>query len=86
MIFGTPRFSVTTMMRHRISSHVAPTYTEDEKFVGESYVTELDTNQSVTLEKRVAVITTRDIPEEEHYNEAKALLDKHEEKRLARAA
>lgn len=78
--FGTPRFSVTTMMRHRISSHVAPTYTEDEKFVGESYVTELDTNQSVTLEKRVAVITTRDIPEEEHYNEAKALLDKHEEK------
>lgn len=78
--FGTPRFSVTTMMRHRISSHVAPTYTEDEKFVGESYVTELDTNQSVMLEKRVAVITTRDIPEEEHYNEAKALLDKHEEK------
>lgn len=78
--FGTPRFSVTTMMRHRISSHVAPTYTEDEKFVGESYVTELDTNQSVTLEKRVAVITTRDILEEEHYNEAKALLDKHEEK------
>ncbi|NKZ27167.1 glycoside hydrolase family 65 protein [Vagococcus lutrae] len=78
--FGTPRFSVTTMMRHRISSHVVPTYTEDEKFVGESYVTELDTNQSVTLEKRVAVITTRDIPEEEHYNEAKALLDKHEEK------
>lgn len=78
--FGTPRFSVTTMMRHRISSHAAPTYTEDEKFVGESYVTELDTNQSVTLEKRVAVITTRDIPEEEHYSEAKALLDKHEEK------
>lgn len=71
--FGTPRFSITTRMK-TITNSEESTQTESEKYVAETYRYSLKTNQVARLEKYVAVITSRDVPEANQAEEAQKLL------------
>lgn len=71
--FGTPRFSVTTAMKNRASTTDVKQL-ESVKYVAETYTYELREQQTARLEKYVAVVTSRDVPESEQLAKANQLL------------
>lgn len=71
--FGTPRFSVTTAMKIVASTEVK-SQKEADKYVAETYRYELKSQQTATLEKYVAVVTSRDVPETQQLAKAQELL------------
>ena len=73
--FGTPRFSVTTSMQNKTTGGVK-SQTESEKLVFETYTYQVNSGETIALEKYVAVVTSRDVPEEQQVSQAETLLQK----------
>lgn len=73
--FGTPRFSVTTSMQNKTTGGVK-SQTESEKLVSETYTYQVNSGETIALEKYVAVVTSRDVPEEQQVSQAETLLQK----------
>lgn len=71
--FGIEQFSVTAAMKHLINAQVGVAETEPLK-VQQSFQATLQANESITLEKQVIVLTSRDIPEKEQQEKAVQLL------------
>ena len=62
--FAIEQFTVTAAMRHFVNEELAhPIYHEDTLAVLGEFSFDLTTNQSVTLDKEVLVLTSRNIPE-----------------------
>lgn len=74
--FGTPRFTVSTAMRNRLSVCAEKTIDESDACVCEQTAFCLQAGESATLEKTVAVITDRDSRAAEHLSIAGDLLQK----------
>lgn len=72
--FGTPRFSVTTAMK-TVTTSPSVNQIEAEKYVAERYSYELAVSEVARLEKYVAVVTSRDVAEEEQLAKADTLLN-----------
>lgn len=70
--FGIEQFSVTGAMQH-ISSSIG-LQQDDTLEVAETFTYALKANQTIQLEKRVVVLTSRDVPETEQSEKAIALL------------
>ncbi|MBE9389285.1 glycoside hydrolase family 65 protein [Vagococcus salmoninarum] len=73
--FGTPRFSVTTSMQNKTTGGVK-SQTESEKLVSETYTYQVNSGETIALEKYVAVVTSRDVPEEQQVSQAETFLQK----------
>ncbi|MGY3746035.1 glycoside hydrolase family 65 protein [Vagococcus salmoninarum] len=73
--FGTPRFSVTTSMQNKTTGGVK-SQTESEKLVSETYTYQVNSGETIALEKYVGVVTSRDVPEEQQVSQAETLLQK----------
>lgn len=74
--FGIEQFSVTGAMKH-ISS-VTGLQQDDSLEVAETFTYELAANQPIQLEKRVVILTSRDIPEAEQSARALTLLNTYD--------
>ncbi|MGO2892233.1 MAG: glycoside hydrolase family 65 protein [Enterococcus devriesei] len=74
--FGIEQFSVTGAMKHLSPSTGLQ---QDAKLeVAESFSYELKANQPIQLEKRVVILTSRDVPEAEQRETATALLNEYD--------
>ncbi|WP_461214083.1 glycoside hydrolase family 65 protein [Lacticaseibacillus sp. GG6-2] len=75
--FGTPRFTVTEMMQNKIEADAPVTRaaTERAQAVVETLTTTLSAGQKLTLDKQVAVITSRDVPAGQQAAATAAILD-----------
>lgn len=71
--FGIEQFSVTAAMKHITEAEVGIVETEPLK-VQQSFQATLQVNESITLEKQVIVLTSRDLPEAEQQGNAVQLL------------
>ncbi|CAM3316237.1 glycoside hydrolase family 65 protein [Vagococcus fessus] len=72
--FGTPRFSVTTSMKV-VTREGSKVTKESDKYVAETYSYVLVPGASISLEKYVAVTTSRDIPEAEQVASGECILE-----------
>ncbi|MGX7264652.1 glycoside hydrolase family 65 protein [Enterococcus crotali] len=72
--FGIEQFSVTAAMKHVTEAKVGGTETEPLT-VQRSFQANLQANESITLEKQVIVLTSRDIPEAQQKEKAIQLLN-----------
>ncbi|MDT2604645.1 glycoside hydrolase family 65 protein [Enterococcus dongliensis] len=70
--FGIEQFSVTGAMKH-LSSEIG-TQHDDTLEVSETFTYDLKPKQAIRLEKRVVILTSRDVPEAEQSKKARALL------------
>lgn len=76
--FDVPQFSVTTMMANQVSSNgnILKAHTgQREKYLSETYTVALEAGGEVSLEKYVAVVTSRDVAEEAHSQTAALILE-----------
>lgn len=73
--FGTPRFSVTTSMRNKIDTESIRDLQAADFVVGEGFSYQGKTDSTVTIEKMVAVVTSRDVPEINQKEAANLLLE-----------
>ncbi|WP_277990882.1 glycoside hydrolase family 65 protein [Enterococcus ureilyticus] len=71
--FGIEQFSVTAAMKHITEAKVGVAETEP-LVVQQSFQAKLQTNEAITLEKQVIVLTSRDIPEAQQQEKAIQLL------------
>ncbi|WP_431606209.1 glycoside hydrolase family 65 protein [Enterococcus rotai] len=74
--FGIEQFSVTAAMKHVTEAEVGIVETEPLK-VQQSFQATLQANESITLEKQVIVLTSRDLPEAEQQGKAVQLLQEN---------
>ncbi|MCB5956471.1 glycoside hydrolase family 65 protein [Enterococcus sp. CWB-B31] len=89
--FEVPRFTVTTVMKNKISESVEGQRVSEILLVGDQFTWSGNIGQMFTLEKTIAVVTSRDVPEENQLTAAKELLtaglsqtfDQHLEKQEA---
>lgn len=81
--FGTPRFSVTTLMKNYFSvagkdskENISLTGEKSQsmKYADETVQVQVKSGDIFFAEKRVAVINTRNVPEERHVDEARMVL------------
>ncbi|MGX7118604.1 glycoside hydrolase family 65 protein [Enterococcus rotai] len=74
--FGIEQFSVTAAMKHVTEAEVGIVETEPLK-VQQAFQTTLQANETITLEKQVIVLTSRDLPEAEQQGKAVQLLQEN---------
>ncbi|MGM0301410.1 maltose phosphorylase [Enterococcus sp. AZ048] len=74
--FGIEQFSVTGAMKH-VSSAVG-VQQDDTLEVAETFTYDLKPDESMQLEKRVVILTSRDVPESEQSEKALALLEAYD--------
>ncbi|EOI54922.1 glycoside hydrolase family 65 protein [Enterococcus gilvus] len=74
--FGIEQFSVTGAMKH-VSSAVG-VQQDDALEVAETFTYDLKPDESMQLEKRVVILTSRDVPESEQSEKALALLEAYD--------
>ena len=72
--FGTPQFTVTTAMKNSLSLPVEAKLSSQAYKVMQTYQTHLTTGQAISLEKTVAVVTSRDVEDSQHLERANELL------------
>ncbi|MGY3724019.1 maltose phosphorylase [Granulicatella balaenopterae] len=73
--FDIPQFSVTTAMKNKLSVMTLPTLESEELKVRHKYDMTLLENKTISLEKAVAVVTSRDVAVEHHVEKATAILE-----------
>ncbi|MFI3211576.1 MAG: family 65 glycosyl hydrolase domain-containing protein, partial [Peptostreptococcaceae bacterium] len=79
--FGTEVFTVCAYMKNNISKDsLEYTYNNEDYLANNSYTFEVDENETVSIEKFVSVVTSRDFSEENLVTEAKIILDVEFEK------
>lgn len=83
--FGTPRFTVTEEMQNLITTDADYTRASEisELAVAEKISATLTANQSLTLLKQVAVVTSRDVPEAQQLTQTTAILQAAQQKTYA---
>ncbi|MGL4696089.1 glycoside hydrolase family 65 protein [Enterococcus larvae] len=74
--FGTPRFTVTAMMNNQISQEVSCEMLNEPLVTGDKFSWKGNQGEAIALEKTVAVVTSRDIPDEEQTAAAQKLIQK----------
>ncbi|WP_288227589.1 glycoside hydrolase family 65 protein [uncultured Enterococcus sp.] len=74
--FGIEQFSVTGAMKH-VSSAIG-VQQDDTLEVAETFTYDLKPDESMQLEKRVVILTSRDVPESEQSEKALALLEAYD--------
>ncbi|OTO72027.1 MULTISPECIES: glycoside hydrolase family 65 protein [unclassified Enterococcus] len=74
--FGIEQFSVTGVMKH-VSSSIG-VQQDDTLEVAETFTYDLKPDESMQLEKRVVILTSRDVPESEQSEKALALLEAYD--------
>lgn len=74
--FGTPRFTVTAMMSNRVNKELSTAPLNDPLMTGDVFDWNGAQGETIILEKTVAVVTSRDIPEEKQTAVGKELLQK----------
>ena len=81
--FGTPRFTVTEEMQNIVASSVEIQREAvlTDQAVAEKITVDLAANQSISLDKQVAVVTSRDVAEAQQIADATQILD--ESKKLS---
>lgn len=72
--FGIEQFSVTAAMKHLTEINTGIVETEALK-VQQTFQTELAENETISLEKQVIVLTSRDVPEAEQQEKACHMLE-----------
>ncbi|MDA9470500.1 glycoside hydrolase family 65 protein [Enterococcus sp. 5H] len=72
--FGIEQFSVTAAMKHLTEINTGIAETEALK-VQQTFQTELAANETISLEKQVIVLTSRDVPEAEQQEKACRILE-----------
>lgn len=72
--FGIEQFSVTAAMKHLTEINTGIAETEALK-VQQTFQTELAENETISLEKQVIVLTSRDVPEAEQQEKACHMLE-----------
>ncbi len=74
--FGIEQFSVTGAMKH-VSSAIG-VQQDDTLEVAETFTYDLKPDESMQLEKRVVILTSRDVPESDQSEKALALLEAYD--------
>ncbi|WP_170924774.1 glycoside hydrolase family 65 protein [Enterococcus sp. 9E7_DIV0242] len=72
--FGTPRYTVTAMMKNTVRQETTSEVLNEPFVTGDVFTWSGKQGESVCLEKAVAVVTSRDIPEAEQAATAQQLL------------
>ncbi|MBL1226338.1 glycoside hydrolase family 65 protein [Enterococcus sp. BWR-S5] len=75
--FGTPRFTVTAMMRNDNNLGLSGESLNEALMTGDSFSWEGLPNQKLVLEKTVAVVTSRDVSDEKQVDAASHLLQQN---------
>ncbi|WP_394701658.1 glycoside hydrolase family 65 protein [uncultured Enterococcus sp.] len=75
--FGTPRFTVTAMMRNDNNLGLSGEPLNETFMTGDSFSWEGLPNQKLVLEKTVAVVTSRDVSDEKQVDAASHLLQQN---------
>ncbi|GEK91091.1 glycoside hydrolase family 65 protein [Alkalibacterium kapii] len=78
--FGTERFTVTTMMSSTVKGLSKENHNETEMKVSETYKGKVSEGDTVSLTKKVSVITSRDVKEADQVNAAEQILSEANEK------
>lgn len=74
--FGVERFSVTGLMQHHATTTGSPQMAP--MMVAQQFVFNLKENESATVEKKVVIVTSRDIPEPQQLTQAEVLLQHYD--------
>lgn len=77
--FGIEQFSVTAAMKHLTEINAGTAETETLK-VQQTFQTQLTTNETMSIEKQVIVLTSRDVPEAEQQEKACHMLEESTKK------
>ncbi len=81
--FDVPQFSVTCAMANQVSGAALQEETVGPLNVAASFTVPTRLQEVITLEKQVAVVTSRDLPEEEQVAQAQAILAANADKDFA---
>ncbi|WP_094243391.1 glycoside hydrolase family 65 protein [Tetragenococcus halophilus] len=81
--FNVPRYSVTGMVEHSYSNDFNTTFETKSMQSSEVFSAVLTAGTKVELEKKIAVITSRDIPEEQHVKAAEDILNNYKNETFA---
>lgn len=74
--FGVDEFCVTTLMQNDVSENVETTGKSFKELeASETLSVTLNTGESLSLDKKILVVTSRDIPEEDQLKQAQELLN-----------